>query len=426
MQSMRWLKEPYLLFSMMATSLRILIWAFLLTFFIITLWSILAVTLLNEVVQELSISIPAWQGCDRCARSFHSIWDSNLTFFQTIVAGDSWGLIALPVIQKKWWSIFIFVGALSSVIFGVLNMIAVVVIDTCVERRSKDVSNMATELEYEEICERRRLAALFAKIDEDNSGSLSKDELHWGAEQVPEFRQYLRVLDIDDQDLSKLFDMLDIDASGEIDADEFIDALYRMQSTESRTATRFVKHMVSNLFDKHKCMDDRLDLLQKKVSKGLDHVEKTFLDKLEMHQLEDSPSQHKLQDMLATHTCELGNMVAGAIDKAIAVAFDAVSGMAANHASQAIQQVLLKTNKHAVTLANKALSVCSSHPSSRQISEPRSRQVSYEIGERSRTSNDRHVLHLGESMPSADAKFHCEPVAEEPNPASTALGYTAL
>lgn len=334
-------------------------------FFIITIWSIIAVELLNEVVLEIASSSSIWDDCARCASSFSSIWDSNLTFFQTIVAGDSWGKVALPVIQKRWWSTIILFGALSTVIFGVLNMIAAVVIDTFAERRSKDVANMASELEYEELIERRRLEKMFAKIDEDQSGALSKEELRDGARKIQEFRQYLRVLDIDDKDLSELFDIIDSDRSGEIDPAEFIDALYRMKTTESKTATRFVKHMVGNLFEKQMSMTGQLETLHHQVATRIDDVKSHFAK-----EFEENRSKGKIEELLSAHTEEIEKTLSLAIDKAVSAAFDAVVGTAATQASSSIQQVVLSSSTNALAKAEQArLSDFSSVSSaSRQVS----------------------------------------------------------
>ena len=48
--------------------------------------------------------------------------EANLLLFKTVVAGDSWGEIAVPVIQKNPATLFIFVGSLLTLVFGVLNV----------------------------------------------------------------------------------------------------------------------------------------------------------------------------------------------------------------------------------------------------------------------------------------------------------------
>merc|ERR1719409_921625 len=76
-----------------------------------------------------------------------------------------------------------------------------------------------------------------------------------------EFRNWLRVMDIDAQDLYQLFQIIDEDGSGEIDPTEFIDALYRMKNAESKTATKFVKHIVESLEKKQSDVNTKLDTL---------------------------------------------------------------------------------------------------------------------------------------------------------------------
>lgn len=48
--------------------------------------------------------------------------EANLLLFKTVVAVDSWGEIAVPVIQKNPATLFIFVGSLLTLVFGVLNV----------------------------------------------------------------------------------------------------------------------------------------------------------------------------------------------------------------------------------------------------------------------------------------------------------------
>ncbi len=74
--------------------------------------------------------------------------DANLLLFKTVIAGDSWGLIAVPVIQENVWTAVIFTGSLLTLVFGVLNMIVAVVVDTFAEVRESDVMQAAEELEH--------------------------------------------------------------------------------------------------------------------------------------------------------------------------------------------------------------------------------------------------------------------------------------
>lgn len=52
--------------------------------------------------------------------------DANLLLFKTVIAGDSWGELAVPVIQKHPATAIIFVGSQLTLVFGVVNLIVAV------------------------------------------------------------------------------------------------------------------------------------------------------------------------------------------------------------------------------------------------------------------------------------------------------------
>ena len=66
----------------------------------------------------------------RC-RTRHAlqVMGANLLLFKTVIAGDSWGEIAVPVIEEYPATALIFMGSLLTLVFGVLNLI-VAVVDT--------------------------------------------------------------------------------------------------------------------------------------------------------------------------------------------------------------------------------------------------------------------------------------------------------
>lgn len=55
------------------------------------------------------------------------VMEANLLLFKTVIAGDSWGEIAVPVIEQYPATAVIFMGSLLTLVFGVLNFIVAVV-----------------------------------------------------------------------------------------------------------------------------------------------------------------------------------------------------------------------------------------------------------------------------------------------------------
>lgn len=258
MGSLRELKK---LVQMIMTCFRTLFWSFILTFLIMTMWSVAAVELIHPLLADLPFETREnfWSDCERCDRSFASVMSANLSFFQTIVAGDSWGQIAVPTIETHPWTLIIFAGSLLSLVFGVLNMIVAVVVDSFADVRQDDTKSRSAERDAEELREKLALHNIFQRIDADNSGGLTFDELQRGAFEVDEFACQLRVMDITHDDLHQLFLILDEDGNGEVEPVEFIEALYRMKTVDAKTAAIFVKHYVSDIRKKLIGVQSRAD-----------------------------------------------------------------------------------------------------------------------------------------------------------------------
>merc|ERR1719386_224132 len=225
-----------------------------------TMWAVAAVELVHPAIQSMLEEDPSmWAECERCPRAFASVWSANLTFFQTIVAGDSWGLIAVPVAEAYPLSVIILMGALITMIFGVLNLIVAVIVDTFAENRQRDVATIAEEMDLEVVLTKRALSNIFSMLVTDReNGMITFAALQEGAENIEELKNWLKVMDVDTDDLKQLFDMVDHSSAGEIDSREFVEALYRLRHTEQRTATRLMKHNVGQISEKLQDLDSKL------------------------------------------------------------------------------------------------------------------------------------------------------------------------
>lgn len=213
----------------------------------------------NPLMQQLQQESGTFTECgQRCQRAMTSVMDANLLLFQTVIAGDGWGEIAVPLIQSYPQTAIILMGSFMTLVFGVLNLVVAVVVDTFADARQNDVQNLAEEMEDEVEYDRMSLAKLFARIDADGSGQVTLDELIEGARKDPIFQSRLRVMDIDESDLQMLFEMIDVDGSGSIEAAEFIGPLSRW-AHDSKTAPRFIKY---NLMQSMKIQEDMYDLCE--------------------------------------------------------------------------------------------------------------------------------------------------------------------
>merc|ERR1719482_1451238 len=128
--------------SMMLTSLvgsiKSLLWGCLVIMMILIIYGMLAVQLIHPINKEITAA-GLHEGCERCPRAFASVWQSILTFFQQLVAGDSWGQVSLHISERSPWAWFFFVLVLFSLQLLVMNVILAAVVDSAMQARSSNL-----------------------------------------------------------------------------------------------------------------------------------------------------------------------------------------------------------------------------------------------------------------------------------------------
>ena len=111
------------------TKQQALSWSFVFCFIVMTIWSMLLVELVYPLIEEQCRSaiwllfgphetspcqdhIPPFEARDYCLSMTSSVMNANLLLFKTVIAGDSWGRCAVPIILtlgqrlvdlEIWW-----------------------------------------------------------------------------------------------------------------------------------------------------------------------------------------------------------------------------------------------------------------------------------------------------------------------------------
>ena len=76
------------------------------------------VEIVHPFVKELSES-GEFADCQQCVKATGSVMDANLLLFKTVIAGDSWGQIAVPVpLGHMRRSLNSLRGIISGIIYG--------------------------------------------------------------------------------------------------------------------------------------------------------------------------------------------------------------------------------------------------------------------------------------------------------------------
>ena len=85
--------------TMLATCIKTLAWSFLFGFVVMTMWAMLMVEIVHPLIIDVHERTNVFAECSECLWAASSVMNADLLLFKTVVAGDSWGLIAMPVIQ---------------------------------------------------------------------------------------------------------------------------------------------------------------------------------------------------------------------------------------------------------------------------------------------------------------------------------------
>jgi len=235
------LRELAFMVHSLGGALRAIVWAAFLLFFMLTFCSILAVHVVHPLNQKVA-NTGIYQGCERCPRAFETVMDSNLTFLQTIVAGDSWGKVSIPIMENYPWTIVFFSAMLVSITLGVMNLILACIVDEAMDSRESDRNYQLALKRKGFMAACKELMGVWKSLDLDGDGLLSRHEMKTAFDTNLAFAKAIRSLDMRREDIDMLFEMMDRDKSGQVDYEEFILVLYQVEYQNQKTTITCMSH----------------------------------------------------------------------------------------------------------------------------------------------------------------------------------------
>mmetsp|Transcript_72899 Transcript_72899/g.236917 ORF Transcript_72899/g.236917 Transcript_72899/m.236917 type:complete len:663 (+) Transcript_72899:72-2060(+) len=164
---------------------------------------------LHDVVKDTML-LEKWYG---------TVPRAVLSLFQGVTGGVSWDELVRPIIDLcSPWLGFVFFLYSAFVIIAVMNVVTATFVQNAIERhgQAKELQKMT------------RAARLFKTLDVDDSGSVSYAELerHLGTKEVVDF---FESIDVDVAEARPLFEMLDFNNRGQLDFNEFLSGVIRLQ-----------------------------------------------------------------------------------------------------------------------------------------------------------------------------------------------------
>jgi voltage-gated sodium channel len=235
--------ELWMLVQGVMECMSLLFWATVIIFSILYMFSVAMVEVItksetfadDELVQDV----------------FGNLHESMYTLFQ-IMTFDSWASIVRPIVFKMPEIIplfLLFVGIAGLVLF---NLMTAIVVKNAFEAAEEDVEARLKLEQDQQARHKEQLEDMFAELDKDDSGMLSKQEFAESVLDDMVFIHQLKTLDIELEELPDVFEILD-DGDGEVSTQEFCDGLMRMQgnamSKDMLKATKKAKN-VNEFFER--------------------------------------------------------------------------------------------------------------------------------------------------------------------------------
>merc|ERR1719158_257345 len=108
----------------------------------------------------------------------------------------------------------------------ILNVVTGIFVDNAVCTRDED--EVVDDYDYDFKQTSEAVRRIFEEADTDNSGTMSLEELKTHLEQ-PRVRAYFAGLDIDPSEANIIFTLIDVDGSGEVSIDEFVNGTMKLK-----------------------------------------------------------------------------------------------------------------------------------------------------------------------------------------------------
>jgi len=263
-RALRWLsrshafRELYLLINGFLSAMKAIFWAAAFLMILLMVWAILAVDLLHSENKKLD-ELGSYEDCERCPRAFGSVFDAMLTLFKNIVAGDSWGEVAVPLIERNPLTGVLFAGMLFTISFGLLNLITAVIIEIANDARDRDLHHQLRLKEAQLLTAKNKFEELCIEMDGDHNGSLSVEELTQSFDQGEDLYRVCRMMDIEREELAFMYGVLDVDRDGQLTHSEFSSQMYNWKAKDVRTLLMFLK---SDILDTRHTLQKQFDILR--------------------------------------------------------------------------------------------------------------------------------------------------------------------
>ncbi|CAE7585170.1 Cacna1b [Symbiodinium microadriaticum] len=238
-------------------SAKLMISVFVILALFIYIFACLGVELIS-MDEDLREGIGKNETKDLIDNHFATLPLTMLTLVQFITL-DSVAAIYLPLMRVKPLLAFYVVPILLILPITLMNLVTAVLVEHGLEHAQEEAMELkAMKSKYAKESA-LQLGSLFQELDHDGNGQITRAELNL----VPVPKELFDVLFVDD--LSDVFDMLDVDSTGTLSKDEFVDGILQMITRQTPVETLQMVQMLQSLRKTVQTISQRLSSIEADV-----------------------------------------------------------------------------------------------------------------------------------------------------------------
>lgn len=256
---LKFIRELRLMVFSLTSSLRSFLWSVVLILIILLVFGVYFTD--GAIAYCLRHNLMHADSTAELRKHFGSLPASTLSLFMAMSGGEDWATILSSLEPLSRQYTFLFLIFISFAILALLNVVTAVFINAALQRSNND-RELAVQQELES---KDELAAIiqqvFIELDVNHSGSLSIDEFekHIDDEKI---QAYLRSRQIDICQVRTIFALLDVDGTGDVDMEEFVQGVLRLKggatSMDLAVLTYRVEYILHRMSALTKLLAERL------------------------------------------------------------------------------------------------------------------------------------------------------------------------
>lgn len=154
---------------------------------------------------------------------FGTVRQSMFTLFQ-VMSTEGWSHISRTTMVEDPWTVVFFVAFMGATTFAVMHVVVAVIVQNTLEHASQRSNEEQSRKDSRERAAMKKIINVFMAADVDGDGCITKEEFI-NSLGNPVVITQLHEVNVDVRQAESLFEILDYDESGSLDATEFVDGV---------------------------------------------------------------------------------------------------------------------------------------------------------------------------------------------------------